>query len=84
MKKSYNTLTDEQVFNMVEKLIRVSDFQLTEDNIGDMTDMFGDTFFDVYDEQYTLDDMSELQAETFNNEIYSQTENILLEYFVAK
>ena len=80
MKKTYDILTDEQVYNMIEKLIRVSDFELTEDNIGEMTELFGETFFDVYDNEYTLGGMSKQKSETFTNEIYFQCENILLEY----
>ena len=79
--KQYNTLTDEQVVNMVEKMIRVSDFNVTDENFDELADQFGDSFLDVYDE-YELWGMSKTQAEDFVNTVYSYTRTILEEYLV--
>lgn len=79
-KKQYNTLTDEQIKNMIEKMIRVSDFVVTDENIGELTDQFVDSFFDVYDE-YELWGMSQNEALDFVSTVQSYTEEILEEYF---
>jgi len=78
-KKQYNTLSDEQIKNMVEKMIRVSDFVVTDENIGELTDQFADSFFDVYDE-YELWGMSKNEAIHFFSTVQSYTEEILEEY----
>lgn len=79
--KQYNTLTDEQVVNMIEKMIRVCDFIVTDENFDELTDQFVDSFFDVYDE-YELWGMSKTQAEDFVNTVSSYTRTILEEYLV--
>lgn len=84
MKKTYNTLNDEQIYNLVEKIIRVSDFQLTSDNFSLMSDIFVENFFYLYDDEYTLGGMSKQESETFCDKIYSNTENILSDYFVEQ
>jgi len=82
MKKQYNILTDEQIKNMIEKMIRVSDFDVTNENIEELTEQFGDVFFDVYDE-YELWGMTKNEAEDFVNTVYSYTGEILGEYLVV-
>ena len=82
MKKQYNILTDEQIKNMIEKMIRVSDFDVTNENIEELTEQFGDVFFDVCDE-YELWGMTKNEAEDFVNTVYSYTGEILGEYLVV-
>jgi len=82
MKKQYNILTDEQIKNMIEKMIRVSDFDVTNENIEELTEQFGDVFFDVYDE-YEPWGMTKNEAEDFVNTVYSYTGEILGEYLVV-
>ena len=82
-KKQYNTLADEQIKNMVEKMIRVSDFVVTDENIGELTDQFADSFFDVYDE-YELWGMSQNEAIDFVSTVQSYTEQFLEEYLAEQ
>ena len=80
MKSTYNTLSDEQVSNLIQKIVRKSVNEMNIDSIDSAAYLLTEYFFDILDDKYTLSGMTNLQAETFCNEIYSYTEDFLVQY----
>jgi hypothetical protein len=81
-KQTYNTITEDQLNTMVEDIISKMDLtEMNEDNYDDdeYQDTFDEMFFDLYDEKYTLWNMTARQAENFVVELH-QT----FSYFVEK